>query len=68
VFITKFNRIRPDAYVAYVDAGCEDMSWTAATAGAHAPPSHAASQRIGFTAMPLACLVRACVLALAVLC
>ena len=54
--MTKFNRISPDVYATFIDVACADLAPSASSKGRAVPG--AVSHRIGFTAMPLACLVR----------
>ena len=52
--MTKFNRLAPAEYGTFIDVGCQDLLPSAAKGR-----PGAISHRIGFTAMPLACLVGA---------
>ncbi|CAG8467216.1 7177_t:CDS:10 [Paraglomus occultum] len=67
-FITKFNQIRPSVYSKYIDILCRDLvlgsprthSDTNAAIMKQKPPidqSSILSRRIGFAALPLACLL-----------
>jgi len=54
-FITKFNRLNPTVYRSFVTESCRDL----VDAPGRPPRSTLLlSQRIGFTALPLACVVR----------
>ncbi|KAI9497393.1 eukaryotic membrane protein family-domain-containing protein [Zychaea mexicana] len=61
-FITKFNQIRPSIYGKYVDVLCKDLvvgspgRLNGRTRNAFIDQSPVVSRRIGFPALPLACL------------
>ncbi|KAI8146129.1 eukaryotic membrane protein family-domain-containing protein [Fennellomyces sp. T-0311] len=61
-FITKFNQIRPSIYGKYVDVLCKDLvvgspgRLSGRTRNAFIDQSPVVSRRIGFPALPLACL------------
>ncbi|ORZ01641.1 eukaryotic membrane protein family-domain-containing protein [Syncephalastrum racemosum] len=60
-FITKFNQIRPSIYEKYIDVLCKDLvigspGRTSGRRNAFVDQSPVVSRRIGFPALPLACL------------
>jgi len=55
-FITKFNHIRPAVYGRFIDVLCKDLLGGPG-ARAFVDQSPAVSRRLGFAAIPLACLV-----------
>ncbi|KAJ8656542.1 hypothetical protein O0I10_007865 [Lichtheimia ornata] len=61
-FITKFNQIRPSIYGKYIDVLCKDLvvgspGRLSGRRNAFVDQSPVVSRRIGFPALPLACLI-----------